>query len=168
MLKYDGEMVLMEDARGSSYLARLLAEPDRIVPAANLLAAVVGIDSRITTGTSGRLLDDEAMATYRQRYSELQVDLAEAESRHDLGRIEQLQSELEAFGTEIARATGLGGRNREHTDADKVRKSVSMAVTRAIDSIHNEHERLGRHLRNSVSSGLTFQYAPERDPGWLT
>jgi len=115
VLKYEGETVLMEDTRGLSYLARLLAEPDRIVPAASLLAAVAGIDPRITTGTSGRLLDDEAMTKYKQRYAELQEDLEEAESRHDLGRIAQIKSELDAFATEIARATGLGGRQSETT-----------------------------------------------------
>jgi len=156
----------MEDARGLPYLARLLAEPR--VPAASLLAAVTGIDPRITTGTSGRLLDDEAMAKYKQQYAELQDDLEEAENRNDLGRIAKLQSEMETFELEIARATGLGGRKREKTDAERVRKNVSTAVSRAIDSIRDEHAVLGRHLRNSISPGLTFRYDPERDPGWLT
>jgi hypothetical protein len=168
VIKYEGELILMQDARGLSYLARLMAEPGRIVPAASLLAAVVGIDPRITGGTSGRLLDDEAMARYKQRYAELQEDLEEAECRNDLGRVAELQSDMEAFGTEIARATGLGGRKRERTDAEKVRKSVSMAVSRAIDSIRDEHAVLGRHLQNSISPGLTFRYDPENDPGWLT
>lgn len=161
-------MVLMEDARGLPYPARLLAEPDRIVPATSLLAAVAGIDPRITTGTSGRLLDDEAMAKYKQRYAELQEDLEEAESRNDLGRIAQIKSKLDVFATEIARATGLGGRKQEKTDAERVRKNVSMAVSRAIGSIRDEHAVLDRHLRNSISPGLTFRYAPERDPDWLT
>ena len=83
------------------------------------------------------------------------------------GRIAQLESEQEAFEIEIAKATGLGGKKREKTDADRVRRNVSMAVTRAIDSIRDEHQVLGRHLRNSISSGLSFCYDPERDPGWL-
>lgn len=168
VLKYEGDMILMQDARGMSYLARLLVDAGRTVPAASLLAAVAGIDPRITAGSSGRLLDDEAMAKYKRRYSDLQEELEEAESRNDLGRIAQLQSEMEAFELEFARATGLGGRKREHTDVEKIRKSVSMAVTRAIDSIRDEHAVLGRHLRNSTSPGLTFCYDPERDPGWLT
>jgi hypothetical protein len=36
------------------------------------------------------------------------------------------------------------------------------------DSIRSEHAILGRHLQNSISSGLTFRYDPERDPSWLT
>jgi hypothetical protein len=168
VIKYEREMILMENARGLSYLARLLAEPSRIVPAASLLAAVAGIDPRITTGTSGRLLDDQAIAKYKQRYMELQEELQEAEGSNDLGRIDQLQSEMDAFATEIARATGLGGKKRERTDSEKIRKAVSMAVSRAIDSIRNEHAVLGRHLQNSISPGLIFRYEPERDPRWLT
>ena len=168
VIKYDGEMILMEDARGLAYLARLLADPGRIVPAASLLAAVAGIDPRVTTGTSGRLLDDQAMARYKQQYAELQEELAEAKGMNDLGRITKLQSEMEAFAAEIGRATGLGGKKRERTDIEKVRKAVSMAVSRAIDSIRDAHAILGQHLRNSISPGLTFRYAPERDPGWLT
>jgi hypothetical protein len=168
VIKYERELILMEDARGLSYLARLLADPGRIVPAASLLAAVAGIDPRITTGTSGRLLDDQAIAKYKQRYMELQEELQEAEGSNDLGRIDQLQSEMDAFATEIARATGLGGKKRERTDSEKIRKAVSMAVSRAIDSIRNEHAVLGRHLQNSISPGLIFRYEPERDPRWLT
>jgi len=168
VLKYEGEMILMEDAKGLSYLARLLAEPGRIVPAASLLAAVAGIDPRVTKGTSGHLLDDDAMARYKREYDELQEDLEEAESRNDLGRIEQTKSKLDVFGTELARAYGLGGRKRERTDVERVRKSVSMAVSRAMDSIRDEHAVLGRHLQNSISCGLTFRYDPERDVDWLT
>ncbi|MCO6455512.1 MAG: hypothetical protein J5I93_09465 [Pirellulaceae bacterium] len=168
VIKYEREMILMQDARGLAYLARLLADAGHDVPAVSLLAVVAGIDPRITSGTSGSLLDDQAMAKYKQRYSELQEELEEAESSNDLGGIAKVQAELEAFGTEIARATGLGGKKRERTDAEKVRKAVSMAVSRAIDSIRNEHAILGRHLQNSISSGLTFRYDPERDPSWLT
>lgn len=168
IIKYEGKMILMKDAGGLHYLARLLADPGRITPAAFLLAAEAGIDPRCTTGTSGRVLDDQAIADYRQRYSELEEELEEAERRNDVGRTLQLQADLAALAGEIARATGLGGKPREKREADKVRNNVSMAVVRAIDSIRKEHPRLGQHLQNSISRGLTFRYDPERDPGWLT
>ncbi len=69
---------------------------------------------------------------------------------------------------ELARAYGLAGRKRERNDVEKVRKSVSMAVKRAIDAIRDEHDVLGRHLRNATSSGLTFCYDPEHKLNWLT
>ena len=168
VLKYEGEMILMQDARGMSYLARLLADPGRTVPAANLLAALAGIDPRITAGSSGHLLDDETFAKYKCRYVEVEEELEEAESHNDLGRVAKLKSERDALGMELARAYGLAGRKRERSDVEKVRKSVSMAVKRAIDSIRDEHAVLGRHLRNSISPGLTFRYDPEHIIDWLT
>ena len=47
-------------------------------------------------------------------------------------------------------------------------RDLPLKFTRAIDSIRDEHAVLGRHLQNSISSGLTFRYDPERDPNWLT
>src|SRR5690606_5663678 len=143
VIKYEREMILMENSRGLAYLARLLAEPTRIVPAVSLLAAVAGIDPRITTGSSGELLDDQAFAAYKRRYAEVQEDMADAESDNDTRPIAKLQAESEAFELGTARATGLGGRRREKTNAERIRKTVSMAVKRATDSIANEHVLLG-------------------------
>lgn len=168
VIKYEGQMVLMKDAGGLFYLARLLVAPHRIVPAVCLLAASAGIDPRITSGSLGRPFDDQAFSDYKRRFTEVVEELEEAESNNDIGRVVKLQEEREAIGMELARYQGFGGRKRERFDADKVRKAVSMAVTRAIDSIRDEHTVLGRHLRNSIDPGLTFRYDPERDPGWLT
>lgn len=167
VIKYEGQMILLHSLGGLSYVARLLLDPGRTFPAAFLLAAEAGIDPRITTGTSGRALTDETLAEYKEEYIELKTELDEAKERNDLGHIDRLQKKLDFFATEIARATGYGGRKREKSDVERVRKNVSMAVTRAIDGIHAYHERLGKHLRNSVTSGLFFCYDPEHDPRWL-
>lgn len=98
--------------------------------------------------------------TKRLNCSALQEDIDEARLMNDHGRIAKLESDQEAFEIEIAKATGLGGKKLESTDADRVRRNGSMAVTRAIDSILDEHQVLGRHLRNSISSGLSFCYDP--------
>ena len=168
VVKFEGETRIMGDIRGMFYIARLLVEPNRDVLAVSLLAAAAGIDPRVATGTSGPLLTAETHTEYKKKYFEAQEELEEAEQDNDLGRIERAQQDLDALGTEIARATGLGGRKREKTDADKVRKSVSMAVSRAIESIGKEHEALGRHLTTAISSGQFFRYAPEHEIVWLT
>lgn len=93
--------------------------------------------------------------------------LKEASAHNDLGRIEKLQHDKEALENEIARAAGLGGRERGQSDGEKFRKSVSMAVKRAIDDIECEHKPLGLHLINTIDSGATFRYSPEIDPHWL-
>jgi len=168
VLKFDGKMVLMQDAHGLRYIARLLAEPDRDVWASQLLAAVMGIDPRVTAGASEQLADNTAIAAYRKNYIELQEELEEARTMNDLGRIAAIQTKTDTLATELSRVTGIGGRARERSTIDNVRKRVSMAVTRAMDSIRAEHEALGKHLDGFISSGTIFRYAPDRRIDWLT
>ena len=160
-------MVILNSSGGLSYLARLLVDPGRKIPAAFLLAAEMGIDPRIPVGSSGPVLDDKALAAYRKIYLEVTRDLDEAKRDNDHARIVELEKQKEVFSKEIVGATGLGGRTREKSDSERVRKNVTNAVARAIEAVAQEHERLGRHLRNSITSGSVFSYDPERDPQWL-
>ena len=57
VIKYDSKMVLLHSPSGLSYIARLLVDPARKIPAAFLLAAEMGIDPRIPVGSSGPILD---------------------------------------------------------------------------------------------------------------
>lgn len=168
VLKFEGNMVLMQDAHGLHYVARLLGEPDRDVWASHLLAAHMGIDPRITAGASEQIADSTAIAAYRTNYIELQEELDEARTMNDTGRIASIQGKMDTLATELSRVAGLDGRARERSTIDNVRKRVSMAVTRAIDSIRAEHEVLGKHLDGFISSGTIFKYAPDRRIDWLT
>jgi hypothetical protein len=113
------------------------------------------------------VLDDQSLAAYRKIYHEITHDFEEAKRNHDHARVAELEKQKETFSAEIEKATGLGGRKREKSDSERVRKNVSIAVTRAIDAVAVEHVRLGKHLRNSITSGSLFSYDPERDPQWL-
>lgn len=168
ILSFEGDSVYLKDSVGLGYIARLLMERDRDIPAVTLLAARAGIDPLVATGSSGELLDDEAREQYRHRYCELQEDLRIAANNHDSGRTEELQVEMDILANELSSATGLGGRARQKTDADKVRNAVSMAVSRDIKRITKKHGSLGRHLDAFISSGLTFRYSPEPLIDWRT
>lgn len=167
VIKYDAQMVILNSSGGLSYLARLLVDPGRKIPAAFLLAAEMGIDPRIPVGSSGTVLDDQAFRQYQKIYLEVTQDLEEAKRDNDHAKIVELETQMEMFAAQIQSATGLGKRKRENSDPERVRKNVSNAVTRAIDAVAVEHERLGKHLRNSITSGSVFSYDPERDPQWL-
>jgi hypothetical protein len=168
VVSFEGTTVYLSNSVGMAYIARLLAEPGRELPAVSLLAARAGIDPRIASGSSGEVLTDETRENYRRRYQDLQDDMEEAKEDNDLGRIAKLELEMEALTNELASATGLGGRSREKSDIDKVRKSVSMAVARDVERIGKQHEALGRHLLAAIGSGRTFRYAPELETEWLT
>ena len=167
-LSFDGETKFLKDSVGLGYIARLLMEPHREIPAVTLLAARAGIDPLVATGSSGELLDDEARENYGRRYRELKEDLEGAKENLDLGHVEELETEMEQLTDELARATGLRGNPRQKYEADKVRKSVSEAVRRDVARIAKEHDALARHLTAAINSGLTFCYAPEREVDWLT
>ena len=166
-LSFDSKTVFIRDSVGMGYIARLLMEPNVSIPAVTLLAARAGIDPLVAAGSSGEILDDETRKRYGTRYRELVEDLAEAKANNDLGRIEKLESELEDLTNELASATGLGGRSRQKSDFEKVRKAVSMAVTRDIERIGKRHESLGRHLDTAIDLGATLRYAPEGQLDWL-
>lgn len=168
VLKFEGEMKLMQDARGLFYVARLLAEPDRDVWCAYLLAAAVGIDPRITLGSSGPASDNPTMRKCKDTLDDLREELDTAKASDDEGRIARIESDMREITTEMARAMGLRGKIRENSDVNKVRKSVSMAVSRAVDSIRDEHKALGTHLLSFISSGMVFRYSPDRKIDWLT
>jgi len=116
---------------------------------------------------SGLVLDDQVLADYRKIYLEITRDFEEAKRDNDHARVAELEKQGETFSAEIKKATGLGGRKREQSDSERVRKNVSNAVTRAIDAVALELEQLGKHLRNAINSGSAFSYDPERDPQWL-
>lgn len=167
VLTFEGLTAYLKDSVGLAYIARLLSEPHRDIPAVSLLAARVGIDPLVSTGSSGALLDDAARQAYSVRYQDLCEELDDATRDHAAGRIEKLREEMEELATELARATGLGGRSRQKSDADKVRISVSMAVRRAIEAISEHHAPLGRHLLRSISSGQVFRYSPDSRQEWI-
>lgn len=165
---FEGNTVYLQDSVGMAYIARLLSEQNKSLPAVALVAARAGIDERIAEGSSGELLDEEARKTYQARYLELVSDLEKADADIDPNALEKIQSEIDQLTTELARATGLGGRSRTQTDAEKIRKSVSMAVTRAIEKVSSSDDSLGNHLTASISSGRIFRYSPAIPTDWIT
>lgn len=162
-----GEILSFTDSVGLAYIARLLAEPHVQIPAVTLLASRAGIDSRIPTGSSGAAIDERGRTELRNEYRYLMKELDEARAMNDLARIPTLEIRVERLTQDLASRLGIGGKARETTDAERVRKSVSMAVSRDIDRIADKLPGLGRHLRATVSSGLFFTYAPESDPEWV-
>ena len=164
---YGGKTVYVKDRVGMGYLARILARPDRDIPAAVLFANRTGIEAACI-GPGVPLIDAAAHEAYRRRHAELRDEEDRAERAGDAAGLAAAREEMRGLAAELARAVGLGGRVRGRSDADRVRKSVSMAVARDIDRIADSHPELGRHLRRSVSSGFVLRYAPDVPNVWST
>lgn len=162
-----GEVTHLKDSAGLVYLARLLSEPHRALPAVTLLAARAGIDERVTLGSAGSAADERLRAEMRERYRDLMSQRDAADRTNDIGRLAAIDTELDELMVETNRRFGLGGRARESSDADNIRKAVFMAIDRSIEAIAGPLPDLGRHLRSHIRTGRVCRYAPDREIEWV-
>jgi len=146
--------VTLVDSKGMKYLEALVLAPHRQVHVLEL----AGIDEQ---GDAGPQLDERAKQTYRARAEELRAELEETTAWSDPTRTERAQRELDDLGTELARAFGLGGRERRAgSPTERARINVQRRLRDAIRRVGEQNESLGRHLDLSVKTGLFCMYAP--------
>jgi tetratricopeptide (TPR) repeat protein len=172
-LIYEGDVVRVKDAKGLNDIAKLLAQPGREIAALDLGTEVGALrrlapeDALEAPGHAGELLDEQARAEYKERLSDLEADIAEADELGDSMRAERARTERDAIAHELASAYGLGGRARKAGDpAERARTTVTRRIRDAIARIEDVHPTLGRHLRIAIKTGTFCSYEPERPVGW--
>lgn len=172
--------VVVRDLTGHRALGRLLEVPGRHISAIDLVEAHPGRASPFDHGelTSRRgpdaglpVLDDRARAAYRRRLTEIEADIAEADVQGDALRSEQAHADREYLVGELARAAGLGGRDRTTGgSAERARTSVTRAIRYAIRTLVEHHPEAAAHLRARIRTGTYCWYEP--DPAapvsWVT
>ena len=115
------------------------------------------------------MIDQAALTAYRSRIEEARAELAEAESHHDLGRIERLREEIEAILAMVSGATGLGGRRRKTgSDVERARTAVRKRIKAALDRIRRDLPDLHAHLAANLRTGTVCSYVPADLPEWQT
>jgi tetratricopeptide (TPR) repeat protein len=165
LLDWGDRRAIVPDRVGMSYLARLLTNPGRTIPALELAAhaaADVSLASAtLAASTHQPVIDDQARAAYRRRADELAHDLAEAEGAADLARVERLRAEFAALVEELERVTAKGGRTRSFPDPqERARTAVRKAIKRVIDEITMGDADIGAVLQSSIITGVTCSYTP--------
>lgn len=164
-LTFDGATVHMRDAKGISYICDLLRCPNQHILAVDLMGAAAGRALAMPMGSGGAILDDTAISSYRRRLSELESEIEEAVGNCDLGRREVLEVEREQLKAQLCSAVGLGGRRRiASDDAEKARKAVSAAISRAIVGIRKQHRPLADHLQRFIDRGWQLIYTGDGIP----
>jgi hypothetical protein len=158
VIAHAGRVLRLRASRGLAMLARLVAEPGREIHALDLGGGgAPGID----TGDAGPLLDAEARAAYRERYEDLEEEIAAAEADNDPARAEKARVEREQLADELARGVGLGGRERRAgAAAERARVNVQRRLKDAIDRITAADADLGRLVSRSVRTGTFCCYEP--------
>jgi hypothetical protein len=170
---FEGHTVHMRDRKGMRYLARLLADPGREYHVLDLVAAETGSGAQIdsshtaglphaTLGDAGESLDAQAKDAYRRRLAEIDDDLEQARAIGDAERAAHADAERDFLVQELARAFGLGGRERRAASAsERARAGVTRAVRQAMTRIAEHHPQLGHHLSRTIRTGTYCAYLPD-------
>jgi AAA ATPase domain len=175
---FDGSVVRLKDTKGLRHLARLLAHPGREFHATDLEAADRGTppaasgrrdragDGELTVhpdlGDAGALLDATAKAAYQARLEELRTELEEAERFNDPDRAAKARQERDFLVRELARAVGLGGRDRRAAShAERARLNATRAIRAAVANLARDNPALGRHLAATIRTGRYCSYTPD-------
>ena len=113
-------------------------------------------------GDAGPLLDAPAKTAYQARLTELGAELEEAEHFHDPARATKARQEMEFLVGELARAVGLGGRDRRAAShAERARLNVTRAIRAAMANLARATPALGRHLTATIRTGRYCAYTPD-------
>ena len=162
LVMFERRTVRVRDLKGMRYLAQLLGNPGHEFHVLDLVAAETG--QRTALGDAGEMLDERAKTAYRRRLVEIEDDIEQAHALGDARREEQADAERDFLIRELARAVGLGGRDRRAaSDSERARSGVTRAVRQGIARIGEHHPELGRHLSDAVRTGTYCAYVP--DPG---
>ena len=172
---FEGTSVLIKDSLGLHDIARLLGRPGLEMHVRDLIGAETTpagaraqAEGLREPGDLGPVLDEQARRSYRRQLAALDDEIAEAESFGNAEQAERAQAERSWIVAQLSAAYGLGGRTRIAGDpVERARQAVKWRVRHAIDRIERVHPSLGRHLRNSIKTGVYCSYIPEKRTSWL-
>jgi class 3 adenylate cyclase len=168
-IAYEGRAFRLRDTRGLRCLAELLTSPGHEVRALDLASGRPDGGGKgslergaADLGNTGPILDSQAKGEYRRRLEDLREELEEAERFNDRERAARAREEMEFLTEEIARATGLGGRDRQvGSAAERARLNVTMAIKGALKRIAENDAALGRYLAGTIKTGSLCSYTPD-------
>ena len=171
-IAYERDVFRLKDSKGLRYLARLLVEPGRELHALDLVAGEreAGRPRRTSEpgltssrlGDAGEALDAQAKAEYRRRLEELEGELDEARAFGDPERAARAEEERDFLVRELARAVGLGGRDRRlGSPSERARVSVTRAIRSALARLDEHSSALGNHLERTIQTGTFCSYRPD-------
>jgi pimeloyl-ACP methyl ester carboxylesterase len=173
-----GEVFRLRDVRGLAYIAHLLGHPREEFHVLSLAAKGNGKHAGLGSvgsgteqqamqsnfkvgrmGDAGEMLDAKAKAAYKHRIVELRERLEEARELNQNEVIDGLEDESEALSRELARAVGLGGRDRRAASgAERARINVTRAIKIALEKIAEHNPALASLLASSIRTGTFCSY----------
>ncbi len=154
-------------SKGAAYLHLLLSSPRQALSAVSMAFQVARAPQQFILGDAGERSDKEAQAAYRARYEELQEDKARAERDNDEAAKTRIRDEMKSLADELENRNWGRRPKKEHSDRDRVRKAVGIAIQRAVKQIAEYDKELAEHLRTPrLRCGNNPVYDPGTDIDW--
>lgn len=154
---------LVTHSIGMFHLAVLVANPRQEIRAVDLVAGPTALDSAVDrSALSGQpMLDRAAIHEYRHRLTGLRAEIEDRESRNEHEHAADARLEHDWLVTQLAGASGLGGRLRRFPEGEeRARIAVGKAIRRALQRIADADPLIGEHLRHAVHTGVRCSYWP--------
>jgi hypothetical protein len=176
LISYAHALVRAPDSLGLRYLDLLVRSPGRELTALELVELTTATGAASTPvqaddlyetrgADAGEVLDQQALAAYRQRLTGLDEELAEAERWNDTERASRLRAEKDFLVRELTAATGLGGRSRKlGAESERARINVTRAIRSAISRIRDRAPDVAAHLDQNIRTGSRCVYCPPNHP----
>lgn len=187
-LRFEQSETRLRDSKGLRFIQELLRHPGKDTPSIELesifttssrseaarvlddLPAEQLVEEGLDQGGRGSIrdpLERDAVARLKRQIEEIaeRIELARDANADD--RVSELNEQKAAMAEELAHLVGFkrSGGTTSHR-ADKARKSVTDCIKRVINAIERAHSPLGRHLRQSIRTGLLCRYEPEKPTPW--
>jgi tetratricopeptide (TPR) repeat protein len=145
----------LKHSKGLAYLEQLVSQSGREVHVLMLVGA------EHADGDPGAVLDARAKAEYQRRIEQLDDRIELARSLGDELGVAKARGELDAVAAELARAVGLGGRDRRaSSNVERARINVQRRLKDSIESISVVDVALGRFLQATIKTGTFCSFQP--------
>ena len=183
-VSFDGKTVRgIKHLRGMDYIEYLLGHPGREVTVSEFIRTPPASEE---ASRFGKMNEDQLeelrlskSKSLRQGYKEKRSEeIVEQDRRNQeifrkrITDLEEIINDSESLREEVSKA------QKEKEDlikelkasidksADKPRKAVSSAITRAINRMKKHHSSLAEHLKRNIHPGYSCIYTPPIDPNW--
>ncbi len=137
---------IIEDSKGMSYIHQLLQNPHKEIPATQLANS----DFDIPLGGQQKVVDRETITTCRKQIGQLDNEQEKEQIENYLKKATRPNSQIDNFPDE----------------RETARKAVSNAISRAINNIGTYKQDLYQYLKNTIRTGLSCIYTPDKKIDW--
>lgn len=157
---FRGQEVQLKEVKGYHDLVKLLAVPYQGIHCTELMKATLIQKGEV-------VFDEQARKSYQKRITALQAAIEEAELLQHTAQLELLRQEYDQLLDHLSQSVGIGGRTRKVSGSiEKARTAVTWRIRSAIKKISQVHPDMGKHLKNTIKTGLVCEYTPEKEMHW--